>query len=219
MSRLGPSSPTLAHSITSHSDPSASNTGQCCGTAHRLVVLIPAASDYAAAAHRISELATASGAEVFLLGLCKNAAHELSLRRELITLAALLRDARVSAEAKVEIGMNWMDAVKNNYRPGDVIVCFADRHPGLWQRPFIQILESNFNASMYILSGLYPEKTESNVLSQVIAWSGFIGLIVCFGILQAQLIQLPEGWLQIVLLILSIILEFWLILVWNNLFS
>jgi hypothetical protein len=221
MNKHDPSSPALAHSTTSHFDPSMfpSIVGQRHGTAHRLVVLIPAASDYTAAIRRISELATESGAQVFFIGLCKNTAHEMSLRRELITLAALLRDAKVSAQASVEIGTNWIDALKNNYRVGDVIVCFADHQPGLLQKPFSQILESNFNIPVYILSGLYPKKHESSVLSQLVAWSGFIGFIICFGALQAQLIQFPGGWLQNVLLILSIILEFWLILVWNNLFS
>jgi hypothetical protein len=46
-----------------------------------------------------------------------------------------------------------------------------------------------------------------------------MAIIIGFGVLQARVVQLPEGWLQSVLLILSIIPEFWLIWVWNSLFG
>lgn len=221
MNRIGSSSPDLTYPTASHLDDStfSSIAGQRHESAHRLIVLIPADSDYTSATRRISELANASGAQVLFLGLCKDAARELSLRRELAILTALLRHARVYAEAKVEIGTNWIDVVKINFKEGDVIVCLADQRTGFFRGLLSQILESRFSASVYILSNLYPQKSKSKVLSQVIAWLGFIGIIISFGLLQAQVVQLPEGWLQSILLMLSIIPEFWLIWIWNNLFS
>jgi len=185
--------------------------------ARRLILLVPIDSDYTAATHRIWELANATSTRIQLLGLCKDTAQEPTLRRGLVTMASLLQDSRISAEVKVEVGMNWMDIVKRNYQTGDLIVCFAEPRTGLLQRPWSQILESSFNAPLYILSDPSAQKPKSNVLSQVIAWSGCIGIIIGFSILQAKVVELPEGWFQNTLLILSLLPELWLIWVWNSL--
>ncbi len=58
--------------------------------ARRLIVLIPADSDYQAATRRIWELANAMGSRVQFLGLCRDAAQEPNLRRGLVTMSALL---------------------------------------------------------------------------------------------------------------------------------
>lgn len=186
----------------------------------RLIVLVPdMGSDYIPAIRRIWELASAQHAHVQFLSLCKDAAKEPSLHRQLITMSALVGDDKVSTEAKVEIGMSWVDVVKRNSQTGDMIVCFEEQRAGLLHRPLSQILETSLNFPVYVLSGLYPQKSKSNWLSQVMVWSGFIGIIICFGILQVKIVQLPKDWFQNILLIFSIVPEFWLILVWNNLFD
>lgn len=187
--------------------------------ARRLIVLVPdLESDYIPATRRIWELANAQGANVQFLGLCKGTRQELNLRRVLATMSAMVKDDKVSTEAKVEIGTSWMDVVKRNYQMGDMIVCFAEQSAGLLHRPLNQILESNLNFPVYILSSLYPQKTKSNWLSPVMLWSGAIGIIISFCILQVKIDQLPKDWFQNALLIFSIIPEFWLIWVWNSLF-
>ncbi len=186
----------------------------------RLIVLAPdMGSDYIPALRRIWELAHAQHAQILFLGLCKDAARELSLHRQLVAMSAMIRDDKISAEARIEIGTNWVDIVKRNSQTGDMIVCFEEQRAGLLHRPLSQILESKLSFPVYILSGLYPQKSKSNWLSQVIAWSGFIGIIICFGILQVKIVQLPKDWFQNALLIFSVILEFWLIRVWDNLFG
>ncbi len=142
--------------------------------ARRLIVLVPnLESDYIPAIRRIWELANAQRANVQFLGLCKDTRQELNLRRALVTMSAMVQDGKVSTEAKVEIGTSWVDVVKRNCQTGDMIVCFAEQRAGFLHRPLSQILESNLNFPVYILSGLYPQKTKSNWLSQVIVWSGF----------------------------------------------
>ena len=184
----------------------------------RLIILIPdMESDYNPAIRRIWELATAQGADVLLLSLCKDPIQELRLRRMLVTMCAMVQDGRVHAEANVEIGKNWMDVIKRNYQTGDTIVCFAEQHTGLLHKPLSQILRLNLQIPVYILSGLYPRK--STWLSQVMAWSGLIGIIFSFFMLQVKIVQLPNDWIPNILLILSIIPEFWLIWVWDSLFS
>jgi hypothetical protein len=153
------------------------------------------------------------------LGLCKDPAQELALRRELVTVSALIRDARVFAETKVEVGANWLDAVKRNYQDGDAIVCITDQSIGIRQRPFSQILESTLKAPIYILSETKPSQSHSNLLSLVIAWTGFLGIVAGFLILQMKIVQLSEDWFQTVILIFLLIPEFGAIWIWNSLFS
>jgi hypothetical protein len=185
-----------------------------------LIVLVPADSDHAAMTHRVWKLANETGMRVQFLSLCKDAAQEPALRRALITTSALIQDGRVSAEVKVEIGTNWVDVVKRNYQTGDMIVCFAEHRAGLWQRPLSQILKSDLGAPVYLLSGLYSEsRSQSNLLLQLMAWAGSIGIIVGSALLQIQITSFSQDWAQTTLLILSVIGEVWLIWAWNSLFS
>ena len=186
----------------------------------RLIVLVSADSNYTAATRRVWELARAMSARVLFLGLSKDAAQEPSLRRGLVTLAALVQDVNVCAEAKVEIGTNWVDVVKRDCQPGDMIVCFAEHRAGLLHKPLSQILESKLDAPVYILSGLYPQSpSPSNWLSQIAAWAGSIGIIAGTFLLQIRIGSMPRDGAQTALLILSVIAEAWLIGVWNSLFN
>lgn len=186
----------------------------------RLLVLVPNADlDYAAATRRVWELAGEWGAHILFIGLCKDTSEESSLRRQLVTMTAMVQDGRASAEANIETGSNWVTVVKRNYQTGDLIVCFAEQYDGLRQRPLTQILQSNLNVPVYVLAGLFSQQPKLTWLSNVIAWSGFIGIVLGFSILQARILQLPTDWFQNIALILSIIPEFWLILFWNNRFQ
>jgi hypothetical protein len=186
----------------------------------RLIVLVPVDLDYGPATRRIWELAVATGRRVQLLSLCKDIAEQSSLRRQLILMSALVGDMTISTEAKVEVGVNWVDATKRNYQTGDVIVCFAEHRDGLFLRPLNQILEANLDAPVYILSGLYTrEYSSSKWVSQAILWTGWIGIIAGFFLFQSRITLLSNDWTQTISLILTVIFEFWLILVWNNLFS
>lgn len=184
----------------------------------RLIVLIPADADYSTVTRRICRLANETGSDVQLLGLGKDTTQELTLRRDLATMAALIRDTRVFVETKVEAGNNWIRAVKHNYQEGDMIVCLAEQSIGIRQRPLSQVLESNFKAPVYILSDIRSPKMQSNVFSQVIAWAGFIGIIAGSFVVQSKVIQLPDDWFKTVLSIVLLIPEFWLLWVWNSLF-
>lgn len=190
------------------------------GPARRLIVLVPADSDHDTATHRVWELANASEARVQFLGLCKDESQEPGLRRRLAAIASLLQDGKIAAEAKVEIGTNWVDIVKRNCQSGDVIVCSAEQRTGLLNRPLSQILQSSLNIPVYILSGQRLQTLpRSNWFSQIMAWAGSIGIIIVSTFLQIRITSLPPDWVQTTLLILSVIGEAWLIWGWNSLFS
>src|SRR5262245_29974663 len=77
----------------------------------RLIVLLPAEADYALTTKRIWKLAMTTGMPIQFIGLCRDQSQEPSLRRNLVTMSALIRDGRVYAEAKIEIGTNWIKVV------------------------------------------------------------------------------------------------------------
>jgi hypothetical protein len=188
--------------------------------ARRLIVLVPDLEwDFIPAIHRIWDLADRQHARVLLLSLCRDSRHELSLRRALVILCAMVQDGRIPVETNVEIGINWVDVVKRNYQTGDTIVCFAEQRAGLLQKPLSQILESNLIIPVYVVSGVYIPKPKSNRLAEVTAWLGSIGMIAGFGLLQVKIMQVSEGWFQTLLLILVVIFETWLIWVWDSRFG
>lgn len=195
------------------------NSHASLGPARRLIVLVPADADYTAATRRVWELAHALGCHVLFLSLCTDMAQESSLRRQLITMSAMVQDGKVCAEVQVEVGSNWVNAVKSSLQTHDMIVCFAEQRAGLLRKPLSQILHANLNTPVYILSGLAPQNpSRPNWLSQTLGWTGSIGITIIFFLLQIRIVSLSENWAQTTLLILSVIFEAWLIWVWNSLF-
>jgi hypothetical protein len=136
-------------------------------------------------------------------------------------MTAMIQDGNVEAEARVAFGNNWVDIVKSNWQTGDVIVCFAEQRAGLLYKPLSQILQSNLNIPVYILSNLYPQNpSRFNGRSLLITlWAGISCIVAGSFLLQIRIVSLPPNWAQTALLILSVIAEFWLIWFWNNLFS
>ena len=186
---------------------------------HRLIVLIPPDSDCSGITRRLCKLAVETNSDIDLLGVCKDPSQEPALRRELVTVAALIRDTEVYVDIKLDIESSWVEAVKNIYQDGDMIVCIAEQTVGLRRRPLSQVLESTLKAPIYILSDAKPAAGLSTLLSQVIAWSGFLGIIAGFFLLQVKITQLPKDWSQTLLFILLLIPELGLIWVWNSIFS
>jgi hypothetical protein len=186
----------------------------------RLIVLVPSEAAYTSLTHRVWELAHASGCQVLFLSLCADEMQEASVRRQLITMSAMVQDGRVCAESRIEVGSDWVHAIRSNLQDGDMIVCFAEQRTGLLRKPLSQVLQANLNAPVYILSGLSPQNiSQSNWLSQVMVWAGSIGIIIGSAILQTRITSLAQDWAQTTLLILSVIGEIGLIWGWNSLFS
>jgi hypothetical protein len=101
-----------------------------------------------------------------------------------------------------------------------MLVCSSEQYEGLMHRPLSQILQANLEAPVYILSGLYLQNlTGLTLLSQILLWTGSIGILLGSFLLQIRITSLSQDWAQTVLLILSVIGEIWLIWGWNSLFS
>lgn len=185
---------------------------------HQLIILIPAGCDCASVTRRICKLANETNSCVQLLGLYRDEEEELALRRELTMTSALIRDARVYVETKIERGSDWVQAVRPLYHTGDMIVCLTDQSTGIRRKPLSQILEANFHTTIYILAEPAMQKQKSKLLSQIIAWSGLIGIVGGFFILQVDITRMPRDGFQTLLLILLLVPEIWLVQFWNSLF-
>jgi hypothetical protein len=185
------------------------------------MVLVPSLEmESAAVARRVWELANATGSQVLFLGLCSEASQEPRIRRELVTLSAMVKDDRVFAEVVVLFGKDWADVVRTLFQAGDTVVCFAGQSAGSLRKPLSQILQSNLNIPVYVLSGLYPLKEpRPGWPSQIAAWGGSLAIIASFFMLQAGIGDLTKNWINTALLLLSIPIETWAILFWNSLFE
>jgi hypothetical protein len=188
----------------------------------RLLVLVPESEiDIALAAQKICGLARSFEGGAQFIGLCKDAAHESSLRCQLALLSAMVGNEYIPVKSKIEIGSNWLNAVKLEWQHGDVIAYFSEKSSALPQRPLSQILESNLNATVYVLNGLHHqgERSKPNWVSAALPWGGSIGLILGFFWLQSKIIQPPQDLAHSILLYISILAEAGSIWVWNSLFG
>ncbi len=212
MNKIDVSPPALTISPASFPDPR---------PVRRLIVLVPSLEiDSILITRRVWELANTTGARVQFLGLYSNPAQEPSLRRELITMSAMVNNGNVSAKAEVAFGKNWFDIVKTRFQTGDMVVCLAEHRVGVSRRLLSQMLQSDLNVPLYILSDLYPQgNLHSKWLPQIAAWAGSIAVILGFFFLQARINHLANDWPYTALLLISIPIEFWMILGWNSLFG
>jgi len=188
----------------------------------RLIVLVPEFEvDTAVTARKIWELASALEGCVQLLSLSRDAAHEPGLRRQLVALSAMVKDEHISVESKIELGSNWLNVVKAEWQEGDVIACFAEQRMGFPGRPLNQILESNLNATVYVLTSLSQQEKRppSAWISDAKAWAGSLVIILGFLGLQLKLTQFPHDWTHTFLLYASIFAEAGTIWFWNSLFG
>lgn len=190
--------------------------------ASRLIVLVPDSElDTVLAARKIREVAKAMESRVQLLGLSRDAAHEPGIRRQLITLAAMVADSTIFVESKIEYGKDWLNAVRFHWHRGDVIVCFTEQLSGLSGRSLSRILESNLNAAVYVIAGAGEQKKSVRPvwLYNALAWIGSIALVLGFFWLQVQLTRSPQDSSGTFLLYISLFAEAGSIWFWNNLFD
>jgi len=187
---------------------------------HCVIVLIPDGSYNTVITRRVWEIANETGAHVQLLSLCEDVTQEPGLRRRLIVMAALLHHDSVTADWNIQMGTNWVETVKQNSHPEDLIVCFAEQRAGLLHRPLCQILQSNLKNPVYILTGLSPRNLQQpGWFTQSLSWCGSLVILAAAFLLQIQIVSTSAGWLQTTLLMISVIAEALLIAVWNNLFG
>lgn len=186
------------------------------GTARRLIVLVPNPDiDPSALTQRVWNLAEDMGAHIKFVGLCHESSQELSFRRTLAAMSAMMNYDKVSADTEILFGKDWLRTLKSQLQQGDMIVCWKDQDAGLLKNPLSQMLRSDLDTPLYIMSGLRSKSNVQPWITQVIAWSGFLVIVGGFLGLQIKLYQHITGW-TMPLMVLSTAIEFWLIWAWNS---
>jgi hypothetical protein len=186
--------------------------------AQRLIVPIQdPEADLNPVARRVWELASATGADIKFIGFCNDSTKELSLRRTLTTLSAMVNDEHVCAEFELVSGRDFLGALKSRLQSGDTVVYWRDSDTGLLRRSANSILQADLGTPVYFLSGLAsPVKPHSDWLRQVAAWFGFLIIIAGFFWLQVEIGHL-EKIAAMILQVLSIGGEVGLVWIWNSL--
>jgi hypothetical protein len=132
---------------------------------------------------------------VLLLSLCDDYYEESQLRRQLITLSALIGDSHICVDIKIDHGNDWLRSIKKTYQSGDVIACYAGQQVGLMQKPLHEVLRLQWDATIYVLSADHPIKnSKPKLLSQISFWVGALAIISGFLWLEVQLARLPQDW-------------------------
>ncbi len=203
------------------SPPFSSRSDSTLQAARWLLVLVPSvAVDLTIAVRRICELANAGDKRVRFVGLYEDTAHELSLRRQLAHISALVATTRVYTETELIYRKNPLDVIRALYQPGDILICFTDKHGGFFQHPGTEALMDELHAPVYLIS--IPDLEVRHGFkwqTSLFAWAGSLGLIAGFFLIQIRIDQLVTNWAHIPMVLLSILLEIWMIYVWNILFK
>lgn len=169
------------------------------------------------APNRIWALASERGLDVLLVGLASRADEQISLRRQLVSTAAAIRDGRVSVEIRLESGDGWTQDLRTIWRPGDVIACYDRPDERARNRPLDEILRSDLGADLYILpapAGASPGRLVAP--ARVLSWAGSIAVVVGFFWIQLRVVQGLHDWVQTAVLSLSVFVELGLIQLWDS---
>jgi hypothetical protein len=169
-------------------------------------------------AREIWKLAFPPGLAVLFLGLCPNVNEEPRVRRRLATVAALTRDIRVPVEIQLEFGRNWIRKLRGVLEAGDIVVCHAEQQTGIWGQP-LELALAQLNIPTLTLKGFIPSmhKSPSKLMRESVFWLVSIAVLLVFFLFQIRILRISEEWASDTLLSLSILIEFGLFGIWNNL--
>jgi hypothetical protein len=190
--------------------------------AQRLVVLVPTGlNDEATLAQHIWTLARTRSLSVLYVGRVARPQDEPSLRRRLALLAALTRDNDgVTADFRLSVGGDWLERVRASWRPGDLVVCHAEQRAawGWTGQTLPQALANGLGTPVYTLTGFCaPEANELEQIGRrVLFWAGAAALTAGFFWLQINVQRLAQDWMQTLVLMGTVVVEFSLLAVWNR---
>lgn len=189
-------------------------------SSRQLLVLVPSTEvDTSMLTRRVWELANAGAFHIKFIGLCHDAGNELAMRRALVTLSSIMNYGSVTSDLEVTIDKNWVDNLKSRVKQDDMVVYWDTQTASSLPGSLSQLLHADLNVPLYIVPGRStPQVARSAWSAQVVAWIGFIAIILGFFFLQTKIYQLANSWATI-LALLSVTVEFWLIWVWHKWFN
>ncbi len=187
----------------------------------RLVVLVPNVDmNEVQIAREVWEMASPAKLAVILLSMCNDILEEMCIQRRLITMAALIRDPRVTVEMHIEYGRDWLRGVKSVLTEGDVILCHEEQYVGFRQKPLANVL-SALHVPVWTMSGFHLPNfaPRPRWLSTIIFWSVAAAILAGFFYLQIQINNLQDDLSKNVILCMSALVEIGSLYTWNSFFS
>ncbi len=191
----------------------------------RLIVLVPECLvNDMDMINKIYQMATREQREVFYLALADDDARILTATRSIATLKALVSGGRISSASRVVETSHWVSALREVYRPGDVIVCHEEqqvRSGFLHTVPASEFLQTRYQVPVRIISGYYhPDRLQiGRWLSRIIFWAGLLAILAAFFFLEIQMDHAVHGITRTVLLIILLGVELVAGIAWNQMSS
>jgi hypothetical protein len=194
--------------------------------------VIRGVDEEASLAGRILALAQPRALPILLVGVARDAVRAAALRRTLVTIAAFLRAQSLSAGANssgraptqiellVEQGPDWLGRVARLVQPGDMLACVDAEVGGARHRPLNDILSSRLKMPMYTFTSVRDiEQGRRKMIPQIAAWLTSLGSIAGFMAVQVRIVLMAQGWLQSVLLLVTVLAEVGMVWLLNSLFA
>lgn len=178
----------------------------------RIVVPIaPSDLDEALLGRLVWQLATAAQVGVLLLAKTADPQEDSLVRRRLATLAALVRCRQSPVELALVSASNWIRALRQVVREGDLIVCPSEEasvsRPS--RKTLADLVISDLGLPAYLLDGIWWDlAAPSRVrLGAILAWGAPLVVLAAFAGMQVEIVLQTQGWLQSSLLAATVGLE------------
>ena len=183
----------------------------------RLVVLVPASSfDVARLGVTIGKIALPGKLSILFLALASDPELDSSIQRRLSTLAWLAKDRQVETSARLVYRENWIQALKEILREGDLVVCLGDRRtpaPFFPGKALAPRLVAVLRIPVYVLTGIYVDQGigKRGRWRNLLIWVSAIAVLILFGVFQVFIERNLGGFMSTLAISLSVILEVFII--------
>jgi hypothetical protein len=180
-------------------------------TIKRLVVPVPVSDlDEATLGRRVWEVVLAADLQVLLLARVDRPDEELWVRRRLATLGALLRRRNGGVDVSIVHERTWPQALRRACQMGDVVLCpTADGLDKNGLSPLADRVVGELRLPAYVLDDLSLNLVDRPRfhLPGILSWVALLSLLVAFGVVQSQVVIQVHGWVQSMLLLMTVGLE------------
>ena len=184
------------------------------GLKKRLIVLVPEGlAGNPDLAHKIYWMAIRDRCDVLYLAYVYDEEKRLEISRSMATMKALTSGNLVMVNLKQTGSDDWLDTLRELYRPGDIIVC----HEGQYVRQgFLNtvsvkdLLSSIFKTPVTMISGFYHpwQLLSRKWLFGLLFWIGCLVILSAFTLLEIQVDRTVQGAAGTVLIFVILAFEF-----------
>jgi len=195
--------------------------GQPVPAFRRLVILAPNADlDEIRLARRIRSMLVTHQAGILLLSFVSREEEDALERRRLTNLAAVLRDPLYTMAYRTIPRKHWVEEIKENLLPGDLLVCLEGQNAPSWglkSQPVGLVLAGRLPCPVYVLHNIAIEEAPRQGIShRIVGWAVSIAMVLLFIGFDVRIVQEAGGWISTLLLGMSMLIEAGLLLSWNN---